>query len=396
MDGLRIMLETVLPQEMWKVCQRCDSADRHKYYYIRIADGKAWLFPRASSEVLKAALAIFQPVALKGRGFKRLFPYFASSRIFRKLVNKYIQVIIVDINLRTEFMDWVEEVFQVKEPIVSFYLGYQNVNRKSTCQVIDKKYDILGYIKFADEINSSSMIRVEADFLEHYGEKLVGIPERLDFRNELLGLTILAVTTIKTRHNSREVNILSQQHMGFLQQLREKTIITMNYRDTRYYLNQQEYLDTVLNNTAIEDGEIIRAAADIIERRLGDAEVAFSMAHRDFKPSNICFADGQIMVFDWELYVNEYPPFYDLFDFVTLGWRITRMPADKFWVAVEDYIATDLVTLYPDYTQDALELYFLMYQMDRTLLLLSLEPGSSIHNETAIIEAIAKSHMYDS
>ncbi len=390
------MLETVLPQEMQTICQVGDTADRRKYYYIRGTNGKAWLFPCASFRVLKVALAIYQPVVNKGRGFKLLFPYFASNRFFRKLIGRYIQVAIVDISLRDEFKAWVEDVYQIRDPILSFYLGYPNTMRKSTCQVSDKKSNILGYAKFSDDTVGSNMIRMEADFLQHYAEKVDGIPKRLDFRNDLLGLTILAQTTIKTRHDSERVNVLNQQHMSFLQQMREKTKFTMNYRSTRYYLNQQHYLETVLGNTTVEYIEIIRAATDIINSRLGDTEVAFSVAHRDFKPPNICFADGRIMVFDWEVASNEYPPFYDLFEFVTLDWRNQRMPAKKIWSAVETYIADHLVARYTDYTQDTLALYFLMFQTDRTLLWLSLNPGKSIHEDTALIEEIIKCQGFDS
>lgn len=390
------MLETVLPREMQRVCQLGDTADRRKYYYIRGANGKAWLLPCASCRMLKVALAIYQPVANEGLGFKLLFPYFASNRYFRKLIGRYIQVAIVDISLRDEFMAWVEGVFQIRDPILSFYLGYPNIMRKSTCQVSDEKSNILGYAKFSDDTIGSNMIRGEADFLQHYAQKVDGIPERLDFRNDLLGLTILAQTTIKTGHESERVNVLNQQHMRFLQQVREKTMVTMNYRSTKYYLNQQHYLETVLVDTTVEDIEIIRAATDIINSMLGDREVAFSVAHRDFKPPNICFADGRIMVFDWEVASNEYPPFYDLFEFVTLDWRNQRMPAKKIWGAVKTYIADHLVTRYTDYTLDALVLYFLMFQIDRTLLWLSLNPGRSIHEDTALIDEIIESNIFDS
>lgn len=388
------MLETVLPQEMQTICRLGDTGDSRKYYYVRGTNGKAWLFPCASFRVLKVALAIYQPVVTKGRGFKVLFPYLASNRFFRKFIGRYFQVAIVDIGLRDEFTDWVEGVFQIRDPILSFYLGYPNIMRKSTCQVSDEKSNILGYAKFSDDIIGSNMIRVEADFLEHY-EEVDGIPERLDFRNDLLGLTILAQTTIKTKHDTEKGNTLNQQHMMFLQQLREKTKVTINYRSSRYYLNQQYYLETVLVNTTLEDREIIRAATDIINSRLGDTEVTFSVAHRDFKPPNICFADGQIMVFDWELVAYEYPPFYDLFEFITLDWRNQRMPAKKIWEAVESYIADHLVTRYTDYNQDTLALYFLMFQIDRTSLWLSLNPGKSIHRDTALIEEIIKSHRSD-
>ena len=388
------MLDTVLPQEMQTICCFEDTADKRKYYYIRGKNGKAWLFPCASFRVLKVALAIYQPVVNKGKGFKLLFPYFASNRFFRKLIGKYIQVAVVEICLREEFKAWVEQVFRIANPVLSFYLGYPNIIRKSTCQVSDEKSNILGYAKFSDDTVGSNMIRVEADFLQQYTEKVDGIPRRLDFRSDLLGLTILAQTTIKTRNDSERVNILNQQHLRFLQQLREKTKVTMNYRNTRYYLNQQHYLETALVNTAIEDAEIIRTATEIINNRLGDTEVAFSLAHRDFKPPNICFANGRIMVFDWEVASNEYPPFYDQFEFVTLDWRNQRMPAKKIWGAVETYIADHLVPRYTDYTQDMLALYFLMFQTDRTLLWLSLNPGKLIHEDTALIEEIIDSQRF--
>jgi len=200
----------------------------------------------------------------------------------------------------------------------------------------------------------------------------------------------LAQTTIKTLHDSRKSNILSQQHMEFLQQLRDKTKLTINYQSTGYYLNQQNYLATVLTNSTPENGEIIRVAADIINSRLGDREVTFSTAHRDFKPPNICIVAGRIMVFDWELVAYEYPPFYDIFSFVTFGWRTAGMSAEKIWDAAENYMA-DLVIRYTDFTQETLELYYLMYQLDTTLLSLSLNPEAPIHNELRLIKEITKS-----
>lgn len=388
------MLEMVLPQEMQRVCQLGDNGNSRKYYYIRGANGKAWLLPCASFRVLKVALAIYQPVATKGLGFKLLFPYFASNWFFQKLIARYIQLAIVDISLREEFTAWVEKVFEIRDPIMSFYLGYPNIMRKSTCQITDEKLNIWGYAKFSDDTVGSNMIRGEADFLQHYAGMVDGIPRRLDFRNDLLGLTILAQTTIKTRHDSERVNVLNHEHMRFLQQLRDKTLVTMNYKSTKYYLNQQHYLETVLVDTTVEDIEIIRAATNIINNRLGDTDVAFSVAHRDFKPNNICFAGGQIMVFDWEVASNEYPPFYDLFEFITLDWRNQRTPAKKIWDAVESYIADHLVTLSTEYTSDVLAFYFLMFQVDRTFLWLSLNPGKSIHEDTALIEAIIDSQRF--
>lgn len=380
----------MLPQEMLTICQPCHDEAGSKYYYIKISDGKSWLFPYASSRLLKLALAIYQPVGLKGWGFKLMFPYLASNRVFQRFIGSFMRVAIVDVSLRAEFTEWIHEVFHVKEPILSFYLGYPNIIRKSTCQVGDRELNILGYAKFSDESTGCEMIGAEAGFLGLYGDGKAGIPHRLAFRTDLLGLTILAQTTIKTLHDSRKSNILSHQHMEFLQQLRERTKVTMKYMDTGYYLNQQQYMETVLGNSTHEDRVKIRAAADIINSKLGDARVSFSVAHRDFKPPNICFADGRIMVFDWELVAYEYPPFYDIFSFVTFGWRTAGISAEKIWDAAENYMA-DLVIRYTDYTQETLELYYLMYQLDTTLLSLSLNPETPIHNEIRLIKEITKS-----
>ena len=217
------MLETILPQEMLTICQLGDDTVGSKYYYIRISDGKSWLFPYVSSRLLKLALAIYQPVGLRGWGFKLMFPYLASNMVFQRLIGKFVQIAIVDVSLRTEFTEWIDEVFQVKDPILSFYMGYPNIIRKSACQVGDRETHILGYAKFSNESTGCEMIGVEADFLRLHGDRKAGIPHRLAFRTDLLGLTILAQTTIKTIHDSGKCNILSQQHIEFLQQLRDRT-----------------------------------------------------------------------------------------------------------------------------------------------------------------------------
>lgn len=380
---------------MLKICRLYDKTSASKYYYVRIADGKAWLLPCTSSRLLKLALAIYQPVGLKGRGFKLLFPYLASNKGFRRLIGQYMQVLVVDVSLRAEFIEWIDEVFRVRDPILSFYMGYPNIISKSTCQVGDRELNILGYAKFSDETTGCEMIKAEAGFLERYGDNKAGIPQRLAFRTDLLGLTILAQTTIKTTQRSKEGCMLNQKHIDFLQQLLDKTRVTMNYKATDYYANQQHYMATVLSYATLEDQKVIRAAVDIINRRLGYAEVTFSVAHRDFKPFNLCFADGQIMVFDWELVAYEYPPFYNWFDFVTFGLKTSRITVEKIYTALETHIM-DLENRYPDYSRDLLELYCLMYQTDTTLLTLSLNPESDAREEAALLREIIKFGSFNS
>src|SRR5690606_9145856 len=57
-------------------------------------------------------------------------------------------------------------------------------------------------------------------------------------------------------------------------------------------------------------------ALTLLEQALGDRELEFSLAHRDFTPWNTrATTDGEIYAFDWEFAEQGYIELYDYFHF---------------------------------------------------------------------------------
>lgn len=385
------MVREVLSKELAEICTLSDTKDAKKYCYFRISDGKSWLLPCSSYQELKVGLAIYQPVGIKGIGFKALMPYLRSNKVFTSFIKKSMRLEIVAVSFRREFIDWITAVFNIEDPLLSFYLGMPSTIRKTTCQVSGKYPKILGYVKFSCDSNASHMIDVEADFLKKGWHNYKGIPVLLAHEAGFLNaLTISAQTTNKTLKSSY-TSVLTEQHLDFQRQLSEKTQVTLRYKSTQYFRNQQAYLKALENYTFAETKRTIECAVDVINREMQDSVVTFFAAHRDFKPFNICFTTGQILVFDWELVSEEYPPFYDIFGYLKFAMIIKKLAAEKSLTEMDTFFEK-LNKEYEQYDSDTLKLYYLMYLTDSILLKLNLNPDSEAHKETDLIKAVLSTY----
>jgi hypothetical protein len=360
-------LKEILSKDMQMICDSSNVEDSNKYYYIKHANGRCWLVPCSSYRELRVALAMYQPLTFKGVGFKRLFPYLASNKAFQKNT----KVGILKISFRKEFLDWVEEVFETRNPLISIFQGSPGVHRKITFQVSDQNLNILGYIKFTSDLAVAELISAEADFLTQLSGKNLAVPFLIGYEKDFLnGLTIMAQTTKKTL-KSNTARVLNQQHFDFQRQLFEKTKVTMKYCNTQYFNNKENYLLDLYRLQNMEDKRIITLAVDVINRKLKDSVVTFSVSHRDFTPPNTCFTNGRIFVFDWEYAACEYPPFYDLFAFITFT-TIQKggMSEEKILHEIEKLIKT-IQKQYKGYDTDLIKLYYLMFLIDMTFVSLS-------------------------
>ena len=355
----KIFTET-LTKDMKMICDFSNIANSNNFYYIKNPGERYWVLPCSSSMGLKAAHAIYQPLTVKGTGFKCLFPYFASYKVFQKLT----KVEIVKIGFRMEFLDWVDKVFETRDPLFSFFLGTPGVYRKTIVQVSDKNFNILGYIKFTSDLKIAELIKNEADFLTYLSDKELAAPKLLGYEKDFLtGLTMMAQTTKKTL-KACSTSVLNQKHFDFQRQLYEKTKVTMKYGNTQYFKNQQKYLHVLKGWKKIENKRVITSAIDKINQKLKNSAVTFSAAHRDFTYTNICFIDSKIFVFDWEYAVHEYPPFYDLFCFIAhIILQNDRISVDKAFNEIETLIKI-IQKQCKGFDMDSIKLYSLMFLTD--------------------------------
>jgi hypothetical protein len=282
----------------------------------------------------------------------------------------------------------VDEVFETRDPHFSFFMGTPGVYRKTILQVSDRNLNILGYVKFTIDLKIAELIRNEADFLTYLSGKELAVPMLIRYEKDFLnGLTIIAQTTKKTL-KSCGTSVLNQQHFDFQRQLFEKTKVTMKYNNTQYYKNQQMHLHALKGWKNIKNKLIMISAINIINQKLKDSVVTFSAAHRDFTFTNICFKYKQIFVFDWEYATCEYPPFYDLFCFISFNiLQDDKIAEEKTLTEIETLIKT-LQKQYKDYDNDSIKLYFLMYLTDAIFVLLNRGLENYIQSSVNLIKKV--------
>ncbi len=383
------MVKNKIAEEIEEILDFSGSTRSKSYYFIENSEGKSWIIPHGTSKNIKVALEIYQPSNLKGKLFKLLFPYLAKSN----KLTKELGISIVKLNFKSEFLDWMKEVFQSTDLNFTFFQGTPSSHRKSTIQVSDKQSNILGYIKLSTSSEVSKLIENESDFLRRLSEMDLNIPELLGCKQSFLGEISIMIQSTKKKIHSTTSSFLKEAHFEFENELFEKSKKKSDYSQTKYFMNQNKYVKVLdeLNDVKIKNE--LKSIKETLDNKYMNTQVEFSISNRDFTPWNMCFTDKKLFVFDWEYASEEYPRFYDLFHFFTQNsLLVDKLTDDNIILGVEKLLKV-LEKKYREYSFETLESFYLMYLLDITLFYLNRDPNKKDLRWVGLMNKIKKGEL---
>lgn len=195
----------------------------------------------------------------------------------------------------------------------AFFTGTDGPHRKTAIEFIDDKGAILGYAKITRQSSIAAYIRAEANFLrqlETLELESADVPKCITFEEQ--GAHAILVTDSKKTRRSISPKVMTVAHLGFLQELAEKTRCDADDA-------QRDRLAARLRNASIRSSEAWRERFELGLQLLSrsDLHLQVALAHGDFTPWNCFLEGGRLYVFDWEYADAAAPLGYDMMKFHT-------------------------------------------------------------------------------
>lgn len=275
-----------------------------------------WLVPVKNKDLFISSLALYQPSLIRARLLKKLTLLAAQGGLTNLLIRDkaYFQ----------KDDELIKEIFKRSDLEYAIFTGTEGTHQKITIQVMNKKGEILGYIKLSENDDIDKLLKNEAEILgDLLGLELKsGLFPKVIYNGELKGTNVLILDTLKSVHSTFSSK-LSDRHINFLSEIFLKTARVSKYMESRFSESLRERLEDLKNRRLETERLEIKGLKDLYERSLdyvdkeiGRVEIPFGLCHRDFTPWNTFFYNGQIYAFDWEYAKRDYPPMLDIFHFI--------------------------------------------------------------------------------
>ena len=279
--------------------RQCD-----RFFRITNAEGKMWLLPLRN---IRMAMELYQPSGYRGKILKCLLPLLS----YVQFLSRYCHTELTEASIEDSLLKVFQRVFANKNIEYSIFFGSPGPRQKITIQIYNEN-TILGYAKISDNLDVVSSFYQEMSFLQYLSEKgIKNIPSIL-FCEKLDDYFVFIQTTCKTIH-STVFHKITPFHIDFAKEIYEKTKTKIPFVETGLY-NDLRYLESILDNIATNDREILRNGINsIVTYYHGDVE--FGAIHGDFTPWNSYFESGELFTFDYEYGAMGYPAYMDIIHF---------------------------------------------------------------------------------
>jgi hypothetical protein len=237
----------------------------------------------------------------------------------------------------------------------AFFLGSPGKNQKTTI-LFSRGKRLLGYCKVTDRKDVFELFDKEARllrFLKEHG--MTHVPECL-FCGEFQGNFFFFQTT--ERVISSDFHHRWKLAWNFVKALQEGTQRTLRFEDSSYYRMLGELREDV-KVLPPEHADFVLRMMEEVCRTMKGTEGAYSVYHGDLTPWNSFRVGQDLFVFDFEYAQYDYPPYLDLFHYVTQTGSVEHRGVD--WIM--DRYRTWIVPKLKDSGWDAALLYK-MYLLD--------------------------------
>lgn len=303
---------------------------------------------------MRTALNIYQPSGVKGRGVKLLLPYLHWC----SLVQNRIRARRLQIKLNVSINELSRRVLGVESFEFSIFEGTPSPHQKVTIQ-ISQGDRILAYCKLSSNKDVESLFRHEQHILTTLHQKGIhSIPKLLycGAVSQSDNMAAFIQSTIKTNHSAIS-HKWRDEHQAFLEQLHNNTKVRLPFSQSDF-AQSLAVLEGYLPSLQEVNAELIYQAIASVRSYYGDGEVEFSTYHGDFTPWNILFEDNKLFVFDWEYSSLSYPPYLDMFHFVTQTSIFTQhKSASQLILEFKNYKISNFNIAYSSYLLDIMSKY---------------------------------------
>ena len=281
----------------------------------------------------------------------QLIFFFRLQRLFFKRVTTKVGEMKPDLRLRgSDF--W------------ALFTGTPGPNRKAVLVANDETGQCV-FLKMS--------IGVQAQKLLHREYAALKMCEGLKLKNSKLPLP-MGIThrylKLSALNKGKRSSILSEHHVQFLYELKEKTLTTRVLKESTFWtqcLYQFKNLETVGNQSLPK--AMKRKLQWLIAATEEYKGVELSYAHGDFTPWNTYVYDQSIGVYDWELAQNALPLGYDAFHFVIQqGILVERKP----WLEILTNIDSTVVNQFFDGDKVHAYRYLKLYLLSNVLYYLNI------------------------
>jgi len=280
-----------------------------KFIRFSNADGKRWIMPVRK---IRTAMNLYQPSGIKGKLVKVLLPY----TYWVRFVRRFIHAKILKIELREDLFNLIQNILYITDLQYSIFEGTPSVHQKPTIQLSQGR-KILAYCKISDNADIIHLFKNEQQTLDYLRDKGVRQIPRCLFCDKMDDELYLFIQSTQKSNQSKVIHRWTNQHQDFIQQLYECTKIRCRFEDTDFAKSLNR-LESYIGNFPVSDSTILKASISKVRNYYGcHSEVEFSAYHGDFTPWNMFFERGELFVFDFEYYLNSFPPYLDAFHFIT-------------------------------------------------------------------------------
>ena len=282
------------------------------YYMIKNASGKAWLIPDGKAEFCQQALQLYQPVTIKGKLFKYLFPI--MPKLIKGKIGTALKISIED--------EWIEDLFGKYHLYYSIYLGTPSPHSKPTVQIMNEKNHILAYMKFSENESIKKILENEKKIISYLSEREINCaPNVIDYADR--NGTRCLITDTKRTKKSKFVLNWNELYEKCLMDIYDKTIQSDVFSNSQVYKYIQSNINNVIKLISSDKFQKIEHAVSILNEN-GNKLIDLGFYHRDFKPWNCYFNKDKIHIFDFEYSMLECPVWLDKIHFIAQTERLVK------------------------------------------------------------------------
>ena len=282
-------------------------------YFLEVNNnvGQRWYFPYKN---IKGYLSIFRPSSLAGKIIRSTLPltkHLAPVHSFLKMKR-------VRLCMFKEIEEKISHALNHKEWGYAIFCGSPGKHQKATV-LVRNKYKILGYCKISDNEEIIKIFKKEKDILDYlYNNNVDMIPkvllcDKIDGKSD----TWLYIQSTKEKQKICSPTIYSKEIYDFIEDIGEKTELTLNYEDTEYSIAIDSLKNSHLTLFDKTSRNTLLRAINEVESKLKKGKNRYTFAHGDFTPWNCFVVDYKLFAFDFEYSQKTYPQYYDLLHFFT-------------------------------------------------------------------------------
>lgn len=269
---------------------------------------------------------------------------------------------------------------------VSIVIDEYRRDSKNTCQLIDAEGQIIGFVKIGH--TSTKALSLENDLrmckmLQENRFLNAELPRNL-IGGKIDNFYVLVQTS--PVNPTRPVGLkMSEQLILFLAELNAAHRSYFEFAETefarKFVLSMKEIVKMRIgfSNDILTD--LLNSVKQIKHLRF-----PFGLCHGDFVPGNIRKTADRLFVFNWEYSQKEYPPFFDLFNFLFAGYcqntnlALEKIILDKIFNHKKNGEYLSLYATVINCPKNNLKELFKIYLFDSLILDLKKQPNQEIES----------------